>query len=76
MPAALKQAGVFPRDTAAAESYLRRIGRPCAEQISHWLLETDLNLKGGARTSERLLLEQLFLQLSGKLASHTERGEH
>lgn len=68
LPAALKQAGVFPKDFAAAESYLRRIGRPNAEQISHWLLETDLNLKGGLRTSERLLLEQLFLNLSGKLA--------
>lgn len=68
LPAALKQAGVFPRDAAAAESYLRRIGRPQAEQITHWLLDTDLNLKGGSRTSERLLLEQLFLRLSGKLA--------
>ena len=68
LPAALKQAGVFPRDTAPAENYLRRIGRPNAEQISHWLLETDLNLKGGARTSERLQLEQLFVKLSGKLA--------
>ena len=69
LSAALKQAGVFPRDIAAAESYLRRIGRPNAEQISRWLLETDLNLKGGARTSERLMLEQLFLKLSGKLAA-------
>ncbi len=68
LSAALKQAGIFPRDVSAAESYLRRIGRPNAEQISHWLLETDLNLKGGARTSDRLLLEQLFLNLSGKLA--------
>ena len=69
LSAALKQAGIFPRDIAAAESYLRRIGRPNAEQISRWLLETDLNLKGGARTSERLMLEQLFLKLSGKLAA-------
>ncbi len=68
LPAALSKAGIFPRDAAATESYLRRIGRPNAEQISHWLLETDLNLKGGLRTSERLLLEQLFLNLSGKLA--------
>lgn len=66
---ALKQAGVFPKDLAAAETYLRRIGRPEAEQISHWLLETDLNLKGGARSSERLLLEKLFVRLSGKLST-------
>ncbi len=69
LPAALSKAGIFPRDAGSAESYLRRIGRPNAERISHWLLETDLNLKGGLRTSERLLLEQLFLKLSGKLAS-------
>ena len=60
-------AGMRPRP--AAEAYLRRVGRPHAEQISRWLLETDLNLKGGSRTSERLLLEQLFLKLSGKLAA-------
>lgn len=65
---ALSKAGVFPRDIAAAESYLRRIGRPRAQQILNWLLETDYNLKGGSRTSDRLLIEQLFLQLSGKLA--------
>ncbi len=68
LAAALKQAGVFPYQVSAAENYLRRIGRPNAEQISRWLLETDLNLKGGLRTAERVLLEQLFLQLSGKLA--------
>lgn len=66
LPAALQQAGIFPRDVSATEAYLRRLGRPRAEQIQHWLLETDLNLKGGARTSDRLILETLFLQLSGK----------
>lgn len=66
LSAALKQAGVFHNQIPAAEAYLRRVGRPHAEQISRWLLETDLNLKGGSRTSERLLLEQLFLKLSGK----------
>lgn len=67
LSAALKQAGVFPRDQPPSETYLRRLGRARAEQISHWLLETDLNLKGGLRSSDRLLLEQLFLNLSGKL---------
>ena len=74
LTAALQQAGVFPKDHPAAESYLRRIGRPNAEHISRWLLETDLNLKGGLRTSDRLLLEQLFLNLSGKLTGYTSRG--
>lgn len=68
LSAALRQAGVFPNQVAMSEAYLRRIGRPRAEQILRWLLETELNLKGGSRTSERLLLERLFLKLSGKLA--------
>ena len=68
LSAALSKAGVFPRDIPAAESYLRRIGRSRAQLILNWLLETDFNLKGGSRTSDRLLIEHLFLQLSGKLA--------
>jgi DNA polymerase-3 subunit delta len=66
---ALRQANVFPGDLAATERYLRRIGRPQAEQISHWLLEADLALKGSSRNSERVVLEQLFVKLSGKLGS-------
>lgn len=68
LSSALSKAGVFPRDIPAAESYLRRIGRSRAQLILNWLLETDYNLKGGSRTSDRLLIEHLFLQLSGKLA--------
>lgn len=69
LPAALKQAGVFPRDVSAAESYLRRLGRNNAEKIQRWLLDTDFNLKGGSRASDRLILEQLFVQLSAKLSA-------
>lgn len=68
LPTALKQAGVFPRDVAAAEAYLRRIGRERAEHILRWLLDADYSLKGGARMPDRLVLEQLFVRLSGKLA--------
>ncbi len=68
LSSALSKAGVFPRDIPPAENYLRRLGRSRAEHILRWLLETDYNLKGGSRISDRLLLEQLFLQLSGKLA--------
>ncbi len=67
LPVALQQAGVFPQNISAAAAYLRHIGRSQAEQILNWLMEMDLNLKGAARTSDRLLLEQLFVQLSGRL---------
>jgi DNA polymerase III subunit delta len=63
--AALRKAGVFPNDTDGAANYLRRIGRPKAEQISNWLLETDAALKGGSRISERTQVEMLLVKLSG-----------
>ena len=66
LPGALQQAGVFPRDVGASSTYLRRIGRPRAEQISNWLLTADSNLKGGSRTADRLELEELLVKLSGK----------
>ncbi len=67
--AALKQPGIFPRDIGPAEAYLRRLGFVRADHIARWLLETDMQLKGGSRTSERVLLEQLFVQLSGKVSA-------
>ena len=62
---ALKDAGVFPRDVAAAERYLRRIKRPRAERILETLAQADYRLKGGSRLPEQLQLEQLILWLSG-----------
>ena len=46
LKAALSQAGVFPRDQAAAESYLRRLGREHAEKLYSILLATDKKSKG------------------------------
>jgi len=63
---ALKEAGVFPRDIDPSDRYLRRLSRQRAEKISHWLLETDLNLKGNSRLAPRLELERLLFLLSGK----------
>lgn len=63
---ALKQSGVFPRDVDAAGRYLRRIGRPKAEQILSRLLQADADLKGGSRLPDRLQMERLLLDLAGK----------
>ncbi len=65
--AALREARVFPKDVAPSANYLRRIGRPNAEKLYHWLLDADGNLKTGSRISERVQLEQLLVQLSGKI---------
>jgi DNA polymerase-3 subunit delta len=66
LKAALKQAGAFPHEVEPASRYLRRIGRPRAEQISNWLLTADTSLKGGSRISERAQLELLLVQLAGQ----------
>lgn len=66
LKAALKQAGAFPHEVDPASRYLRRIGRPQAEQISNWLLTADTSLKGGSRISERAQLELLLVQLAGQ----------
>ncbi|WP_437201919.1 DNA polymerase III subunit delta [Planctomicrobium sp. SH664] len=62
---ALKEAGVFPRDIANAENYLRRVKRQRAEQILEMLARADYGLKGGSRLPENLQLEMLILWLSG-----------
>jgi DNA polymerase-3 subunit delta len=64
---ALKQAGVFPMAMMPGQNYLRRLGRAKAEQILRHLLETDSGLKGGSPLPERMQLEQLILELAGRV---------
>ena len=66
--AALKDAGVFPRDIDPAEKYLRRVRRPRAERILEHLALTDYGLKGGSRLPEQMQLEQLLLWLGGAIS--------
>jgi len=65
LTAALKSAGVFYRDIDDSAKYLRRIGRPRAERLLTYLTNADSNLKGGSTLSDRMILEQLLLQLGG-----------
>jgi DNA polymerase-3 subunit delta len=67
LDAALREAGVFHSAVAPAATYLRRLGRAKAEQMIRRLLEADLGLKGGSRLPERVQLERLLVQLSGRL---------
>lgn len=63
---ALAQAGVKSFTIAPVQSYLRRIGRPRAEQIGRWLLQADLDLKGSSRLPDRAIIERLLVQLAGR----------
>jgi DNA polymerase-3 subunit delta len=77
---ALERAGVKPFVMGKAEDQLRRLGRPRANQLYHWLLEADLALKGSSSSPfrSRLVLEELIVRLSAppatpKLASASRR---
>lgn len=63
---ALTQAGVKPFAIQPAAGYLRRITRPRAEKLYDWLLQADLDVKGGSALPERVILERLLLNLGGK----------
>jgi DNA polymerase III subunit delta len=66
LPDALRAAGVMPMDVGQSERYLRRIGYGRARRILHLLAEADHDMKGGSRTEPGLLLERLFVRLSGE----------
>ena len=65
LSSALKQAGVFPNAIGAMQAYMRRIGRPRAERIYEYLQAADMDLKGRSALPDRVILERLFVQLSG-----------
>lgn len=67
LKAALADAGVFRNQIEQSNAFLRRIGRPQAEQFLARLLQADLQLKGAARLDSRLILETLLVSLSGRL---------
>ena len=62
---ALSDAGVKPFAITPTQTYLKRLGRPRAEQILNSLLQMDVDLKGWSALPERVLLERLLVRLSG-----------
>ena len=73
LQAALLAAGFrkFPREALqTAEASLRQLGRERAGQLYHWLLETDLRLKGSHSTPQRAryVLEMLLIRLAHQFA--------
>lgn len=63
---ALAQAGAKPFTIQPTIAYLRRLTRPTAERLYGWLLQADLDLKGASPAPERVVIESLLVQLSGK----------
>ncbi|MDR0328614.1 MAG: DNA polymerase III subunit delta [Planctomycetaceae bacterium] len=48
----------------AKEKQLLRLGRHRGTKLADWLLQLDLDLKGGSRSDSRLLLETFIVKLS------------
>lgn len=68
---ALETSGFKSFTLDKVEQQLRKLGRKRALQLGHWLLETDLALKGpaSAPARSRLALEQFVLRLAAPAAS-------
>lgn len=64
---ALRSTGTFPQAVAPSQTYLRRLGRVKAERLMERLLKTDTGLKGMNSLSDRIQLERLLIELSGRL---------
>jgi DNA polymerase-3 subunit delta len=62
---AVREVGVFPRETGESSAYLKRLGRSEALRLYSRLLEADINLKGGLTIDERAILETLVVTLGG-----------
>jgi len=67
LAAALTAAGVRPQAVEGMTQYLKRITRDRARQILTWLLSADRDLKGASQMPDRLIMERLLVQLSGKV---------
>jgi DNA polymerase-3 subunit delta len=65
LDAAVREAGVFPREIGESTAYLKRLGRNEALQIFSRLLWADVSLKGGLTVPERQILETLVVNLGG-----------
>jgi DNA polymerase-3 subunit delta len=66
MGTAMTEAKVKPFAIPGLTAYLRRMGRERVEQFYRWLLQADLDIKGSSALSDRVIMERLVLQLSGR----------
>ncbi|MDR1485637.1 MAG: DNA polymerase III subunit delta [Planctomycetaceae bacterium] len=61
---ALDKVGIKRFFMEKSERQMKMLGRNRGSQLINWLLQTDLNLKGGSRSSSRLVLETLIIKIA------------
>jgi DNA polymerase-3 subunit delta len=66
LPAAVRAAGVFPKDQPGTVDYLRRLGPKAAGRFFEHLVEADAALRGYGRLPDRIVLERLLVRLTGQ----------
>lgn len=63
---ALAQAGIQPYFANAAEAQMRHLGRRRLDQLFDWLLQMNMDLRGGSQLPARTLFERFLLRLARK----------
>jgi DNA polymerase-3 subunit delta len=66
--AAVAQAGIPPFKLRDAETQIRHLGRRRLDRLYDWLLQINLDLRGGSMLPARTLFERLLLRLARKNA--------
>jgi DNA polymerase-3 subunit delta len=61
---ALDKVGIKRFFMEKSERQMKMLGRNRGSQLIDWLLQTDLNLKGGSRSNSRFALETLIVKIS------------
>ncbi|MBI2804237.1 MAG: DNA polymerase III subunit delta [Planctomycetes bacterium] len=64
--AAVAQAGVPPFKLKEAEQQIRHLGRRRLDRLYEWLLQMNLDLRGGSPLQARTLFERFLLRLARK----------
>jgi DNA polymerase-3 subunit delta len=64
--AALAQVGVPPFATRSAEAQMRHLGRRRLDRLYDWLLQMNMDLRGGSALPARTLFERFLLKLARK----------
>jgi DNA polymerase-3 subunit delta len=62
--AALAQSGVPPFATGSAETQIRHLGRRRLDRLFDWLLQINMDLRGGSALPPRTIFERFLLKLA------------
>lgn len=65
MAAAVRGAGVFPKEQSAAADYLTRLGPRAASRLIEHIAEADAAFRGAEKLPDRIVLERLLVRLAG-----------